>query len=332
MTPLVQIIADGENVTARVTERLVALHLSDEAGYEADTLQLTLDDRDGLLIVPPHQSVVTVSLGMAGLRPVPLTPMGSFRVDETELSGPNREMRIDATAADMSGDIRSPRTRAWEDITLSDLVATIAEEAGLTPVVAPDLASIVIAYLAQSAESNLHLLTRWAKRNGAVLKPADGRLVLARRGGAQTAGGQAMSPIALATTDMTSWSWRSADRGTYKSGEASWSDLGSGAQNKVVVGEGTPRRVLRHVYASEDEARRAAQSALEDAERGAETGSLSMAGFWPTVFAGARLSLSDIRPELGGDWVATRVAHSLTDALITEIEIERPPGASDKPT
>lgn len=322
MKPVFQIVADGENVTARVAERLLELRISDESGFEADTLELTLDDRDGRLQVPPHQSLIKVSLGLAGSVSVPLTPMGSFRVDETELSGPVRRMRISATATDMSGDIRSPRTRAWEGVSIKDMVDKIAGEAGLKPVVAPDLARIVLPYLAQTGESNLHLLTRWASRNGVVLKPADGRLVLVKRGAGEAADGTELEAIALSTGDMSGWSWRSADRGKYASVEASWTDLGSGALIKVVVGKGTPRRVLRHVHSSEDEARRAAQAALEGAARGAQSGRLSMAGFWPQVFAGARIAVADIRSELAGPWIVTRVSHALSDALITEIEIE----------
>lgn len=330
MTPLFQITADGVDVTGKVADRLLELRLTDEAGYQADRLEMTLDDRGGTLKVPPHQSVVRVALGMAGARPVPLTAMGSWRTDETELTGPVRTLRLTATAADMSGAIRAPRTRAWENVTLKDLVASIAGEAGLIPVVAPALAGIVIRYLAQTAESDLNLLTRLARQNGAVLKPADGRLLLARRGVAETAKGEALTALALSTADMRRWNWRTGDRQKYGSAEASWSELGTARQNKVVIGEGAPRRTLRHVFGSEDEARRAAQAILDDAGRGAETGSLSMAGFYPSVFAGALLSVADLRGELGGDWLATRVTHSLTTSLTTEIDIERPSGAASQ--
>ena len=324
MRPLFRITADGEDVTAQVSARLVDLVVQDEAGYEADTLMLTLDDRDARLIVPPHQSLLRVELGMDGAVPVPLTPMGAFRVDETELTGPLRRLRISATAADMSGDIRSPRTRGWEGITLSDMIEKVAGEAGLEAVVAPGLAGVALAYVAQTAESNIHLLTRIARRAGAVVKAADGRLVLARRGAAENAAGTRLDAIALLPRHDTDWSWRSADRGRYASAEASWTELGTASLNKVVVGEGEPRRVLRHVHATEDEARRAARAVLEDASRGAETLRLGLAGFWPQAFAGARVTYADRRPELGGAWVVKTATHTLSDTLKTELSLERP--------
>jgi len=324
MRPLIRITAEGEDVTARVADRLLELEIADEGGIEADTLSLTLDDRDARLAVPPHGSLVRVSLGMAGPRPVPLTPMGAWRVDATELTGPERQLRINATAADMAGAIRSPRTRAWEDVTLGDIVTTIAREAGLQPVVAPQLATIAPGYVAQTAESDLHLLTRLGRRYGAVAKAADGRLVLARRGAGEAADGTPLPPIAIAAADSSDWRWRSADRGRYASVEASWTALGSGEVNKVVIGEGAPRLVLRHVHATEDEARRAAQARLDEAARGAEALTVRLAGFWPAAFAGARVRFADRRAELGRPWVVVRARHRLGETLASELTMERP--------
>ena len=325
MKPLIRIVAGGEDVTAPVSARLVDLRITDEAGIEADTLTLTLDDRDGQLIVPPHQSRVQVWLGiLGGPRPVPLTPMGSWQVDETELSGPTRLMRISATPADMSGPIRSPRTRAWEATTLGDIARSIAGAAGLTPVIAEDLASVVVPYVAQTAESDLHLLTRLVRRVAGIVKPADGRLVLARRGAAIAADGTELGAVALTAADTESWTWRAADRGTYASAEASWTELGAAAVNKVLVGEGDPRRVLRHVYATEDEAARGAQAALEEGKRGAQTLTLRLAGFRPDAFAGARVTFADLRPETAGAWTVVSAVHELSRTLTTELSLERP--------
>jgi len=324
MRPLMRITAEGEDVTARVADRLVSLRIADEAGIEADTLSLTLDDRDARLAVPAAEALVRVSLGMAGPRPVPLTPMGAWRVDDTELTGPERQLRIAATAADMRGAIRSPRTRAWEGVSLGEIVRTIADEAGLSPAVADELAAIEPGYVAQTAESDLHLLTRLARRYSAVVKAASARLVLVRRGSDTAADGSRLAPVAIPAFTAREWRWRSGERGRYASVQASWTALGSGTTNTVVVGEGTRRRVLRHVYATEDEARRAAQAWLDEARRGAETVSLRLAEFRPDAFAGARVTFAERRPEYAGVWVVTRAVHTLDEALTTDLKLERP--------
>jgi len=328
--PLFRVTADGEDVTARVADRLLELRILDAAGIEADTLSLTLDDRDARLAAPPHQSVIRVWLGMQGplgtpMASVPLTPMGAFRTDDTELTGPTRQMRISATAADMSGGIRSPRTRAWEGASLGDILRTIAGAHSLTPAADAALAAHAPGFVAQTAESDLNLLTRLARRVGGTVKPADGRLVLARRGAGTAADGTPLPPVMLAPSDASKWSWHAADRGRYASAEASWTDLGTGAVNKVIVGEGDPRRVLRHVHATENEAARAAQAALADAARGAQTARINLIRFVPSAFAGARIRFAEVRPEWAGDWSVHRAHHILTDRLVTELDLERPP-------
>lgn len=329
MTPLVQIVADGENVTARVQDRLLDLRLVDEAGVKADTLSMLIDDRDGALAVPPSQSVVTVSLGIAGPRPVPLTRMGTYLIDAVELTGPVRRMRLSGTAAAMAGEIRAPRTRAWEDVTLGEMVQTIAAEANLVPAVAPELRDIAIDYVAQTAESDLHLLTRLARQNGAVVKPVDGHLSMTRRGSGTNATGAVLPVVPLLPADLQSWTWRSAERGRYASAEASWTDLATGTTHKVVVGDGKPRRVLRHPRHNEAEARRAAQAVLDGTAQGAETARVTCAGFRPDAFAGATVKVADIRPEWAGAWSVKTATHSLSNTLFTELELERPAPKGD---
>ena len=107
--------------------------------------------------------------------------------------------------------------------------------------------------------------------------------------------------------------------------EARWRALGEGIERSVVVGEGAPRRTLRHIHADEDEARRAAQAALRDAERGGETGVLICAGFRPELFAGGRLRPAGLRPEVDVEWMISRVQHQLDGALVTTADIERVP-------
>lgn len=102
-----------------------------------------------------------------------------------------------------------------------------------------------------------------------------------------------------------------------------WSDIGAGATRKIVVGEGEPKRRLRHVYPSEAEARRAARGELDLAARSALELSGDVAGFEPGLFAGGTLRIADLRPELAGDWQITRVAHRLGAGLATSFDARK---------
>ena len=316
MTPAFSILANGSDVTARFADRLIALTLTDNDGEEADRVEITLDDRGGLIALPDMDAVLEVALGFGAA----LEPMGRFAVDGISGEGPEQTITLTATAADLKGPIRAPRTRAWEGKTLAQIVGQIAEETGLRAVIGESLAGAAWGYLAQTAESDLHFLTRIARGLDATAKPAGGALIVAKRGEGKAATGAELTPPVIAADHLASWSWSLTGRAVYKSAEAAWADTAGGALHKIVVGEGNPRQILRHVHGTEAEARRAAQSALSKAARGAMTLSASGA-FAPDALAGTTAQLTGLRPELCGDWHLKTVTHSLDSAgLVTAFE------------
>ncbi len=315
MKPAFQITVAGEDATGAVADRLLSLSITDEDGGKADRLEITIDDRDGAVAYPDMEAALEVSLGFTGQA---LAFMGRFTVDGVSGSGPKQSLKITATAADLKGDIRSPQTRAFENKSLSDIVATIAGEAGLKPVVGESVAGTVWAYLAQTAESNLNFLTRIAATLDATAKPAGGALIVQRRGEGKTAAGDVLTAPILGPSSMSTWSWSQEGRETYTCVEAEWSDTGAGVINKVTLGSGTPLRKLRHVHASEDEAKRAADAALKGAARAAMSISVDLASFDPGILAGAAVSLAGMtRPELDGEWQLGTVTHRLSASGLT---------------
>jgi hypothetical protein len=220
----------------------------------------------------------------------------------------------------MKSAIRAPVTRAWEDVTLHSIVSKIASEAGLRPVVSETIAAAHWGYIAQTAESNLNFLTRLAAPLDATAKPAGDALVVQKRGDGKTAAGDPLEPPTLDRSELSNWRWQLDGRAIYRKIEAEWSDPGSAARHLVSRGEGQPARRLRHCHASKDEAERAADGALSRAERGAMKISVDVAGFRPSLLAGASVTLTGLRPELDGEWHLTRVEHRLGGALFTSFE------------
>lgn len=52
MTPDFKVIAAGINITPQIRDRLLSLTIMDEAGLKSDSVEITLDDRDGLIELP----------------------------------------------------------------------------------------------------------------------------------------------------------------------------------------------------------------------------------------------------------------------------------------
>lgn len=317
MTPDFRILADGSDVTANFSDRLLSLTLTDEDGEKADRLELELDDRDGRIEFPDMETTLDVHLGF---RLEGLTYMGQFTVDGVAGAGPAQRMLITASAVDMKSDARAPKTRAWKDKTLKDIVATIAGEAKLKPVVGESVASAHWAYLAQTAESDLHFLTRIAGTLDATAKAGGGALIVQKRGEGKTAAGDQVAPFGIDRASLSSWSWKVDGRAEYKTVEAEWSDTGSGQRRKVVRGSGKPVQRLRHLFASAEEATRACEGELGRAGRAGLTISAELAGFAPALFAGGIARISGLRAELNGDWHIQKVTHTLSAGLRTSFD------------
>lgn len=322
MTPMFAILADGADATAAIADRLLSLEIVDEDGASADSLRLELDDRDGRIAWPDMEAQLEVRLGYRGGA---LNTMGTYAVEGISGTGPAMSLAVDARAIDMKSQARGPRTRAWRGKTLADIVKTIAGEAGLKPVVGESIAGTAWEYLAQTAESDLHFLSRITRPLDATAKPAGAALIVQRRGEGKTAAGNAITPVALTPAQLTSWRWTLNGRQKYLCVEAPWSDIGAGQERLVICGEGTPKRRLRHVFASEAEAKRAAQGELDQGNRDALKLSAEIAGFQPALFSGGTISLSGLRAELAGDWQVTRVVHRLQGALTTTFDARRVP-------
>lgn len=316
MRPLYRITADNADITAKIADRLLRLVVTDEAGWRADTVEITLDDRDQALALPAKGAVLRVWLGLE--QPVFL---GSYTVDELTVSGGPARLVIRAKAADMRAQLKAPKTRSWDSITLGDLVKTVAREHDLTPRVAADLATVDLGHVDQTEESDLHLLTRLAKQYDAVAKPAGGMLLMVGRGKAKTASGRSLPPVTLSAAEFTTWSATLADRGRYASVVATWHSAGAAQTQEITIGAGQPAYRLREPYPTEAAAKAGAAAKYRTFQRGTGTFTGTLAQGNPLVAAEVPLTLSDLRAGVDGAWTVTRATHRLDEGgYVTEIE------------
>lgn len=114
MRPCFRIYADSRDITAAVQDRFQELKITDEAGIKSDKLSLTLDDRRTASGAVAQLPRIGTRLAVAvGYRESSLTDMGSYLVDEIEISHPPATLRVGAKAADMAGPFRSPHIKLY---------------------------------------------------------------------------------------------------------------------------------------------------------------------------------------------------------------------------
>lgn len=208
MRPTFQITAAGSDITGDVSARLVSLDITDTVDETSDSLTLVLEDAAGTLALPASGAKLEIALGYDGNN----QRLGAFVVDEVQVEGPPDLITVQASSTPFVTDrggggqaaFTSRKSRSFEDKTLGEIVQTVAGDCGLTASVDSDLASIQVPHVAQVDESDANLLIRLARRYGGVLKPADGRLVMASEAGGRSVSGQSLE-VTLTPADVTSW-------------------------------------------------------------------------------------------------------------------------------
>ncbi len=311
MTPAYRVSIDGRDITAAVRESLVSLEIADRAGMIADTAVLRVEDANGLLALPRRGAVMSIALGAAS----GLVDVGEFVVDEVGAAGPGHTLTVRARGADFRGALKQRRWRSWNETTLGAVVRDVAAGAGLEAAVAADLAAQALAHIDQTGESDAHLLTRLARRYGAVLKLRGARLAFVPLGAGETASGKSAGEITLRPADVVEWRLIEGDRDGYASARAAWWDWTAAAET-VEAGGGAdgPALVLGGLFGSADAAGDAARAALAVAASRAVRFSCRAVPCRPELRAGVKLRLDGFRPGLAGEWIVTAAEHRLDPA------------------
>ncbi|MEW6166047.1 MAG: phage late control D family protein [Pseudomonadota bacterium] len=232
--PAWTLTVDGIDITATVAERLVSLTLTDNRGFEADQLDLVLDDTDGRLDLPPRGAPVRLAIGWQDTGTV---DKGAYVVDEIEHSGAPDQLTIRARSADLRGGLTTQMERSFDQVTFGDIVRTVAGENGYLPVVAPDLAAEALDHVDQTNESSANLLTRLARMFDAVACVKDGRLLCLRAGEGRTASGKPLPAFVIERQDGDQHRFTLAEREAYTAVRATWYDRDAGTKGEVVWGK-----------------------------------------------------------------------------------------------
>lgn len=100
LTPDYMLMLDSRDITGNISDRLMSMTLTDNRGFEADQLDIELNDADGQVGLPVRGAVLTVYIGWKGFA---LVCKGKFTVDEVEHRGAPDVVTIRARSADFRG-------------------------------------------------------------------------------------------------------------------------------------------------------------------------------------------------------------------------------------
>lgn len=218
-SPAFSITIEGKDVTTALDARLMSLTLTDNRGFEADQLDLELDDADGQIVLPRRGAVIQLALGWKGQ---PLFPKGAFTVDEIEHSGAPDRLTIRARSADFRETLNTRREKSWHQTTVGEVVKEIAARHNLKVALGKDLTDKVLDHMDQTNESDASFLMKLARQYGAIASVKDGNLLFIRQGQGRTASGKPLPVITITRKAGDGHRFTLADRGAYTGVIASW--------------------------------------------------------------------------------------------------------------
>ena len=315
MTPDFKVIVEGANATDPIRDRLIALNIYDSVDYRSDTMELVLDDRDGKLAIPTAGSTFEVWQGYK--EDNKLTYRGKFVYDETEYGLSPCTLIIRAKATNFRDQFKAQKSRSWDAVTLGDIVSTIASDHGYATAIHADLAGEVIEHIDQTAESDLHFLTRLKRDYDAAFKIAGGNLVFMPRAGGKSANTQKTLPrVTIKPGDINGGSVVRNDRSKYGAVEVKYYDRDEAVTKKVKAGDGVPVYEMKGTKATEAEALAAAKSRYKRLSR--EQGSLNLTLDGRGDLASeAIVILEEFRDGVNGEWVILTAKHGLNNKSYT---------------
>ncbi|MBP1038035.1 phage late control D family protein [Serratia fonticola] len=358
IAPDFSLTLQGNDITHNIRARLLSLTLTDNRGFEADQLDIELDDSDGLMVMPQRNAVLSLALGWQGSQ---LTHKGRFTVDEVEHRGAPDTLTIRARSADFRGSLNTRREASYHDTTLGDIVQQIAARNTLTAKLAVGLDAIKISHIDQTQETDAAFATRLASLNGAVAAVKNGCLLFIRPGNGTTVNGKPLPVMTITRRDGDRHNFSLADRDAYTGVTASWLNTRQPKPQKVKL-QRKPKtqhlRALQHpkakpatqkaaksaepqkgeylvgaednvftlptVYATQAAAMRAAQAKWEKLQRGVAEFSLSLAMGRAELVPETPVQVSGFKQVIDAQpWIVSKVVHNLSNSgFTTAIELE----------
>ena len=160
----------GQNITGCITDMATEVTYSDHRAHhhhhlrakmthaETDELEVVLEDRDRRWQgpwFPVRGDIVSLEIGYDG---EDLLDCGDFQVDELELHGPPDTFHLKCIGAGITPSLRTTRSAAYENQTLSQIAQTVAQRHQLTLVNAPQNVNVSWQRITQKHETDLHFL------------------------------------------------------------------------------------------------------------------------------------------------------------------------------
>jgi phage protein D len=309
-TPKFVLTYKGVDITTNISPMTLSVAYIDRLSAAAGEIEVELEDAQKLWQGPwyPQQGDV-VNLQM-GYEEGELLPCGDFQVDELELEGPPDVFRIRCLAAWITPAMRTLKSAAYENQSLSAIAQGIAESYSFTFLGTSNTPDVVFSRVTQREETDLGFLKRQAVAHGYDFTVRGNQLVFyavaALEGSAPV--------ISLGRSNILSFNFVDKTHEVYQAAEVSYQQLATKelvSQALVATPAPASGDSLKRRVRCEDgqQAALKAQSALHAANMKQRTMRLVTQGM-PILAAGSVITIGGFGVK-DGNYLIETARHSL---------------------
>lgn len=270
MTPIFKLSRGGQILQ----DRLLSLKVTDRSGLQGDTLDITCNAEN--LQLPPIGVSITVELGYEETE---IWNLGSFIVQEYELTGPPTELSIRAISIPQSESAeialqKTAKARTWEKgTTLGTIINDVVGDVGLSTLFSGELGNIMLPFTEKLRESDASFLHRIVSERDGIVKYRGNEVIIEKKD-AQKLNTQTLDWESA--EEGIEFKLRTNERQRISSVTAKYQNATEGKTISVIVGNPGPSYLSKHTFGDEAAAIDGANALLKQFERDHVTGIIKL--------------------------------------------------------
>lgn len=314
--PAFKLIAEGQDITARIAKNLISLTYNDKEGDESDDVNISLH---GLYQDKAFGSKLELYLGYVG----DLFLCGSFTLQTIRKDYVAQTTELVATSANFSSQQKERKSRLWKDTNLEDVVRKITEESGLNFSTDGNAKNTLITSVEQNNVSDIEFMYTLCNQRGFLCMIKNNSVVVRAKAVVPNTvlshtTNTNLPKFGLKFTELTAFTLEEANRDNYNAVTLEYQDMDAGEIKTIRVGVG---EITYKIKAAQPqtaaEALQVCEAKLKELQKGSTTGSIETTG--RKLLTGGKLKIDMIAKEFS----ITSVTHSLsTSGYTVSAELE----------
>lgn len=328
------IVYNGTNMAVYMRSYLTSFSYTDNASDETDSIDIGLQDADmrwiGTSWLPKKGDSLSASIVTRNWRSSGdnrSLNCGKFTLDDFRFSGPPTAGTISAVATPADTSFReTEKTKTWEKVTLKEIATSIAGEAGIVLDWRVEEAEFTLQSVEQDEQTNCEFLCQILKRYGYFVKLYSKKIVVFSRLEFK----KKPAARSIGKGDISKWSWQTTMNGSYTGGRLTYTDPSTektttsvykAPQESTDISTGEGERILEINEKSESEAdaERIIRAAVENANHGGTTLTISAMGDTGYI-AGTCVNVYGLG-KLSGKYYIDQVKHSMGSGYSVSLKL-----------